>query len=77
MFFLAMVLFPEHQARAQKEIDAAIGPGRLPELHDHASLPYIECILQETLRFVDYYLARVCFTKSSPDGIQLFQQVSG
>ncbi|KAF9456704.1 cytochrome P450 [Collybia nuda] len=51
MFFLAMVLFPEHQTRAQKEIDAAIGSGRLPEFHDHDSLPYIECILQETLRW--------------------------
>jgi hypothetical protein len=51
MFFLAMVLNPEHQARAQKEIDAVIGPGRLPEFEDRDSLPYVECILQETLRY--------------------------
>lgn len=50
IFFLAMVLYPECQARAQEEIDAVIGNGRLPELSDRASLPYVESILQETLR---------------------------
>lgn len=52
MFFLAMVLNPEHQARAQKEIDTVIGSGRLPEFEDRPSLPYVECVLQETLRHV-------------------------
>lgn len=52
IFFLAMVLHPEQQARAQKEIDQVIGPGRLPEFADRPSLPYVECILQETLRYV-------------------------
>lgn len=47
-----MILNPEHQARAQKEIDAVIGPGRLPEFEDRASLPYLECLLQETLRYM-------------------------
>lgn len=51
IFFLAMILNPEHQARAQKEIDAVIGPDRLPEFEDRASLPYLECLLQETLRY--------------------------
>ncbi|KAF9460615.1 cytochrome P450 CYP621A2 [Collybia nuda] len=51
MFFLAMVLNPEHQARAQKEIDMVVGSGRLPEFEDRLSLPYVECLLQETLRW--------------------------
>ncbi|KAG5642591.1 hypothetical protein DXG03_002515 [Asterophora parasitica] len=50
-FFLAMVLHPEAQERAQKEIDAVIGTGRLPEFSDRSSLPYVECLLQETLRW--------------------------
>ncbi|KAG6820576.1 hypothetical protein H0H93_014803 [Arthromyces matolae] len=49
-FFLAMILHPEYQRRAQQEIDSVIGPGRLPEFSDRESLPYLECILQETFR---------------------------
>ncbi|KAF9459534.1 cytochrome P450 [Collybia nuda] len=51
IFFLAMVLNPEHQARAQQEIDNVIGPSRLPEFGDRPSLPYVECVMQETLRW--------------------------
>ncbi|KAF8064434.1 cytochrome P450 [Lyophyllum atratum] len=50
-FFLAMILYPESQAQAQKEIDAVIGSGRLPEFADRNSLSYVECVLQETLRW--------------------------
>ncbi|KAG6898411.1 hypothetical protein C0992_004122 [Termitomyces sp. T32_za158] len=52
VFFLAMVLHPECQKRAQEEIDSVIGTGHLPDFSDRESLPYVECILQETLRFV-------------------------
>jgi len=45
-----MVLNPECQLRAQEEIDVVIGSERLPEFDDRSSLPYIECVLQETLR---------------------------
>ncbi|KAG6832009.1 hypothetical protein H0H92_006045 [Tricholoma furcatifolium] len=50
-FVLAMVLHPEHQAKAQEEIETIIGHDRLPDFHDRKSLPYLECILQETLRW--------------------------
>lgn len=46
-----MVLHPECQRRCQEEIDAVIGTDRLPEFSDRDSLPYLECILQETLRW--------------------------
>ncbi|KAG5635743.1 hypothetical protein H0H81_010226 [Sphagnurus paluster] len=46
-----MVLYPEVQVRAQKEIDAVLGGGRLPEFSDRDSLPYIDCVLQETTRW--------------------------
>ncbi|KAF9469506.1 cytochrome P450 [Collybia nuda] len=51
IFFLAMVFNPECQARAQKEIDTVIGSGRLPGFEDRESLPYVECLVQETLRW--------------------------
>ena len=47
-----MVLHPECQARAQAEIDKIVDGDRLPEFHDRESLPYVEGILQETLRRV-------------------------
>ncbi len=36
---------------AQEEIGSQIGQHRLPTLADRASLPYIEALLQETLRW--------------------------
>ncbi|RDB17682.1 hypothetical protein Hypma_001256 [Hypsizygus marmoreus] len=52
-FFLAMTLYPECQLKAQKEIDAVVGAGRLPDFSDIGSLPYVECIVQETLRWLN------------------------
>jgi cytochrome P450 len=37
--------------KAQAEIDQIIGPDRLPEMNDRESLPYIECVLKELLRW--------------------------
>ncbi|KAF9265139.1 hypothetical protein L218DRAFT_899478, partial [Marasmius fiardii PR-910] len=44
-FILAMVLNPEIQIKAQKEIDEAIDSSRLPDFSDRESLPYINAIL--------------------------------
>ena len=46
-----MVLYPDVQAKAQRYIDAAIGEGRLPDYNDRESLPYIEAIVNEVLRW--------------------------
>ncbi|KAF5376657.1 hypothetical protein D9615_007836 [Tricholomella constricta] len=51
IFFFAMLLHPECQVRAQQELDAVIGSARLPEFSDQSLLPYLECIMQETLRW--------------------------
>ncbi|KAF9456731.1 cytochrome P450, partial [Collybia nuda] len=51
MFFMTMVLYPECQAKAHQEIDAVIGTKRLPDFEDRGSLPYVECLIQETLRW--------------------------
>lgn len=47
-FFLAMVMYPEVQAKAQAEIDRVM-QGRLPTISDEADLPYITAIIKETL----------------------------
>ncbi|KAJ7302115.1 cytochrome P450 [Mycena albidolilacea] len=51
VFVLAMILHPECQAKAQKEIDSVVGDLRLPDFKDRGNLPFVECILQETLRW--------------------------
>ncbi|KAG6846942.1 hypothetical protein H0H93_010982 [Arthromyces matolae] len=50
-FFLAMVLFPEVQKKAQAEIDAVIGSERLPTLADRPHLPYVNAVVTEVLRW--------------------------
>jgi len=50
-FVFAMLLYPGCQTKAHKEIRAVIGPDRLPEFSDRNSLPYVESILRETLRW--------------------------
>ncbi|KAG6863716.1 hypothetical protein C0991_003732, partial [Blastosporella zonata] len=49
-FFLALLLHPECQAKAQEEIDSVIDSQRLPDFDDRKHLPYVECLLQEILR---------------------------
>ena len=50
-FILAMVLHPDIQIRAQKEIYTVIGVGRLPDVDDRDKLPYVNAVLAETLRW--------------------------
>lgn len=46
-----MTLYPEIQMRAQEEIDLVVGNDRLPEIRDKESLPYVNGLLKEILRF--------------------------
>jgi cytochrome P450 len=46
-----MAMFPETQNRAQREIDAVVGAGRLPDITDRQSLPYVCNLVQEVLRW--------------------------
>ncbi|KAL4252089.1 cytochrome P450 family protein [Abortiporus biennis] len=50
-FILAMVLHPHVQQKAQAEIDRVIGRNRLPDFSDFEALPYINCVVQEVLRW--------------------------
>ena len=47
-----MMLNPSAQEKAQAEIDAVVGHGRLPDWEDRSSLPYIECVMHEVMRYV-------------------------
>ncbi|KAF8483980.1 cytochrome P450 [Russula ochroleuca] len=49
--FLALVLFPEVQRRAQAELDVVIGRDRLPTFNDRPRLPYMEAMCKELLRW--------------------------
>ncbi|KII90165.1 hypothetical protein PLICRDRAFT_53266 [Plicaturopsis crispa FD-325 SS-3] len=50
-FFLAMAMFPEVQKKAQEEIDRVVGTDRLPALTDRDSMPYMEALVKETIRW--------------------------
>jgi cytochrome P450 len=48
---LAMVAYPETQARAQAELDAVVGRARPPTFADYPHLPYIRAMVKEILRW--------------------------
>ena len=50
-FILAMVLHPEVQAKVQMEIDTVVGRYRLPGFSDYGTLPYVDAIVKESLRW--------------------------
>jgi cytochrome P450 len=51
IFILPMTLHPEVQARAQEQIDAVVGPDRLPTYEDRGRLPYIDALVKELFRW--------------------------
>ncbi|KAG1880246.1 cytochrome P450 [Suillus tomentosus] len=51
IFLLTMVLYPDIQARARAEIDQAVKHDKMPCLDDRASMPYLDAILREVLRW--------------------------
>ncbi|KAJ7923837.1 cytochrome P450, partial [Mycena leptocephala] len=50
-FFLAMSLYPDVQAAAQRELDGVLGPDRLPDISDRPNLPYMNALCKEVLRW--------------------------
>ena len=51
VLFLTLALHPEAQKKAQAEIDAVIGPDRLPDIEDRSSLPYVNAVIKELMRW--------------------------
>ncbi|KAF5365293.1 hypothetical protein D9758_005475 [Tetrapyrgos nigripes] len=50
-FFLAMSLYPHVQSKGQEELNTVLGKGRMPTFDDRPSLPYIEAIFREVMRW--------------------------
>ncbi|KAI0829316.1 cytochrome P450 [Trametes gibbosa] len=50
-FLLLMQLHPEVAAKARKEIESVVGTGRLPSFSDRPSLPYVDAVMSECLRW--------------------------
>lgn len=46
-----MAMHPQIAKKAQVEIDAVVGNGRLPDFFDRPSLPYIDAIAKECMRW--------------------------
>lgn len=51
VFFLAMLLYPDVQRKAQAELDAVLGEAVLPVATDRGRLPYVSAIVKEALRW--------------------------
>jgi cytochrome P450 len=51
-FFLAMLVYPDVQRKAQAEIDRVVGKDRLPEMDDESRLPYVQAVVNECLRWL-------------------------
>lgn len=52
VFTFAVTMHPDVQKKAKAELNAVLGPDRLPNLGDREHLPYIERVVQETFRCV-------------------------
>jgi len=50
-FVLHMITHPDVQRRAQEELDRVIGRDRLPDFEDKESLPYMNALYKEVLRW--------------------------
>lgn len=47
----AMILFPDIQKKGQESVDRVTGGKRLPEYGDQESLPYIQALIREVVRW--------------------------
>lgn len=56
-----MVLNPGVQRRAQDELDSVLRGSRLPTIENRNSLPYVDAIVKEVLRWVSIVPMGGCF----------------
>ncbi|KAG2346057.1 cytochrome P450 [Suillus weaverae] len=51
VFLMAMILYPDVQARARAEINQVVTHDKMPSIDDRPSLPYLDAVLREVLRW--------------------------
>ena len=51
MFIFAMITNPGAMKKAQEELDRVVGKGELPDFSHKDSLPYIDALIKELLRW--------------------------
>ncbi|KAG1782160.1 cytochrome P450 [Suillus placidus] len=51
IFLMAMILYPDVQARARAEINQVVMHDKMPSIDDRPSLPYLDAVLREVLRW--------------------------
>ncbi|KAM6490882.1 Cytochrome P450 [Amanita muscaria] len=66
-FILALALHQEVQRKAQTEIDQVVGSNRLPTSDDRPSLPYVEALFREALRWRTVFPIGVAHMTSKDD----------
>ena len=66
-FFLVMALFPEVQCKARQELDKVIGDNQLPQFDNRESLPYINALVKEVLRWHPVVPMNVAHTSIEDD----------
>jgi len=69
-FILACIAFPEWIETAQRELDRVVGEDRLPDFKDRPSLPFIEAIVREVLRWNPAVRAGVPHATIADDVVQ-------
>ena len=67
--FLALLLHPEMQKKAQDEIDAVTGRERSPNFEDRPRLPFVDALCKEVLRWRPSAPLRASYYWSSRRGI--------
>ena len=70
--FLALLLHPEVQRKAQDEIDAVTGRKRLPTFEDRPSLPFIDALCKEVIRWRPPAPLRASYQQSSYIRIHIY-----
>ena len=51
MFFFAMITNPDAMKKAQEELDRVVGKGELPDFSHKDSLPYVDALVKEVIRW--------------------------
>jgi len=69
MITQAMILYPDTQAQAHREIDSVVGPDRLPTWEDRENLPYVRACIVECLRWMPTTLSAAVPHSNSKDDI--------